>query len=101
MHTPLRLPCPTHVACPCPDLALVALPLGVELVFRGVLHGVLATGFRIGRADGPWRLSVPTSGGGLFVDVGSHFSHVFTAACTFSNSCVPFDLEPTFHATCS
>ena len=40
-------------------LALVALPLGVELVFRGVVHGILASGFRIQRADGPWRLSVP------------------------------------------
>jgi membrane protease YdiL (CAAX protease family) len=41
-------------------LALLALPLGVELVFRGVVHGILASGFRIQRADGPWRLSVPT-----------------------------------------
>ena len=41
-------------------VALLALPLGVELVFRGVVHGMLASGFQIQRAGGPWRLSVPT-----------------------------------------
>jgi membrane protease YdiL (CAAX protease family) len=40
-------------------LVLFALVVGVEIVFRGLVHGSLATAFRINRDGEPWRLSIP------------------------------------------
>jgi len=40
-------------------LALPLLPLGAEVLFRGLVHGSLAASGRIQRAGGPWRLSWP------------------------------------------
>jgi hypothetical protein len=47
------------LAAPWLAISLLVMPLGVELVFRGLTHGILARAFRIGRSGGPWRLSVP------------------------------------------
>ena len=33
--------------------------VGVEILFRGLVHGSLATAFRINRDGEPWRLSIP------------------------------------------
>jgi hypothetical protein len=40
-------------------LVLFALAVGVEVLFRGLVHGSLATAFRINRVGEPWRLSIP------------------------------------------
>src|SRR5262245_35791147 len=40
-------------------LALLALPLGAEVIFRGLFHGSLVTRFRIQRCGGRWVLSWP------------------------------------------
>jgi hypothetical protein len=41
------------------SLVLVAMPLAVELVFRGLAHGMLAARFRIQHSGGRWFLSIP------------------------------------------
>jgi len=40
-------------------LVLVAMPLAVELAFRGLVHGMLAARFRIQHSGGRWFLSIP------------------------------------------
>jgi membrane protease YdiL (CAAX protease family) len=40
-------------------LALALLPLGAEILFRGLVHGGLAWAFPIQRAGGPWFVSWP------------------------------------------
>src|SRR5262249_43753658 len=40
-------------------LAFPLLPIGAEILFRGMVHGSLAWAFRIQRAGGPWLLSWP------------------------------------------
>jgi hypothetical protein len=40
-------------------LALPLLPIGAEVLFRGLVHGSLASRGRIQRAGGPWLLSWP------------------------------------------
>jgi membrane protease YdiL (CAAX protease family) len=52
-------------------LAFVLLPLGAEILFRGLVHGVLAGAFSIQRAGGPWFVSWPALlCGGLYAPWG-------------------------------
>ncbi len=42
-------------------LVFYALPLSLELLMRGVGHGVLATTFQVQQRGGQWFLSIPTA----------------------------------------
>jgi membrane protease YdiL (CAAX protease family) len=42
-------------------LAVLVLPLGAELLFRGLVQGSLITSFTIQECDGPWFLSWPAA----------------------------------------
>ena len=52
-------------------LAFPLLPIGAEILFRGLVHGVLAWTFSIQRAGGPWFVSWPALvSGGLYAPWG-------------------------------
>ncbi len=52
-------------------LAFGLLPLGAEILFRGLAHGCLAWAFSIQRAGGPWSVSWPALiSGGLYAPWG-------------------------------
>ncbi len=70
---PVDLTGPSAAGVPVWALLLCAalLPLGVELVFRGVVHGVLAQAFAIQQCRGRWFLSVPVLVSAAFCTLAS------------------------------
>jgi hypothetical protein len=52
-------------------LALVTLPLGAELLFRGLVHGGLGASFSTQSCGGAWFLSVPALLSGVLYALGS------------------------------
>lgn len=73
-------------------LVLLALPVGVEILFRGLVHGSLATAFRINRDGEPWRLSIPILVSSVLY-ASCIASHIGAAWPPLSAAWIPADLE--------
>ncbi len=59
---------------------LLAFPLAAELLFRGVVHGILARAFAIQHDGGRWFLSLPTAISALLYAVAAPISPIVSAA---------------------